>query len=74
MRQIWMQFESSGMGAMARGPQWWMLMMPGACLCLLGILIYAVPQILVALVSGALIALGVLLMIVVWRFRQASRG
>ena len=51
----------------------WLLFAPGALLVLLGILIAIVPQLLVALVAGALILAGTLLLAVAWRFRAGGR-
>lgn len=54
----------------ARGPYGWMAFVPGGALILLGLVIWAMPQILIALIAGTFIGLGALLLLMAWRIRQ----
>ncbi len=49
-------------------------MLTGLVLVLLGILIYVNPRIIVAMVSGMLIATGIFLMLLHWRLRRTYRS
>lgn len=70
MRRILVDFETGQTAALARGPFGWVLFVPGAALVLLGLVIYAMPALLVLMVAGACIALGTLLLVVAWRLRR----
>lgn len=73
MRRIFVDMQSGPARELARGPYAWLVFAPGVALVALGLLIYAMPQILIALVSGALIAAGALFLLVAWRLRRAAR-
>lgn len=51
----------------------WRVFVPGATLVAAGIGILLVPQILVALVAGTLLAMGTVALMAAWRIRQALR-
>jgi hypothetical protein len=70
MRRIFFDLESTQASQLARGPFGWIVFAPGAALVLLGLLIWAMPRLLVALVAGACVALGGLLLMVAWRLRR----
>jgi len=71
MRRIFFDLATDQAGHLARGPNGWIIFVPGAVLVLLGILIWAMPRLLVALIAGGLIFLGSLLLMVAWRLRRA---
>ena len=70
MRRLFVNFDSAHAAQMARGPFGWVAFAPGAALLLLGVLIWMVPQILVALIAGACMALGGVMLLLAWRLRQ----
>jgi len=70
MRRILIDLESSQTAQLARGPFGWVAFAPGAAFVLLGLVIYAMPTLLVLMVSGACIAVGTLLLLVAWRLRR----
>lgn len=49
-------------------------MLTGLLLILLGVLIYINPRIMVAMVAGVLIASGIFLMLLHWRWRRTYRS
>ena len=70
MRRIFLDLESSQATQVARGPFGWIVFAPGTAMVLLGVVIWAIPAILVALIAGACIAVGGLLLLLAWRLRQ----
>lgn len=70
MRRIFIDLQSGQTAELARGPLGWIVFAPGVALVLLGLVIYAMPTLLVLMVSGACIAAGSLLLLVAWRLRR----
>ncbi len=73
MRRLFVDLQTGPARELARGPHAWLVFAPGVALVTLGILIYAIPTILVALVSGTLIAAGAMFLLVAWRMRRMAR-
>ncbi|MEZ5965702.1 MAG: hypothetical protein R3F56_17845 [Planctomycetota bacterium] len=70
MRRILVDLDSRQTAELARGPFGWITFAPGATLIALGVVIYAMPALLVMMVSGACIAAGTLLLLIAWRLRR----
>lgn len=71
MRRIFIDLDSAQAARLGRSPLGWIAFAPGAALILLGLLIWAMPTLLVALVAGACIAVGSGLLLLAWRLRRS---
>lgn len=70
MLRLGFDFHDGRARHLARGPAGWLLFAPGAALVGLGVAIYVLPQLLIALISSLLIALGSVMLLVAWRMRR----